>query len=148
MPACRTSRLPAPDGAPSLAGSPVRKTFASLALFFAWICANGAIWDAAQVLVWGKMFSDNTRTMSVGAALAATFDPAKACELCAGVADAKETAKQQLPAAVERAADKMLLALHAPAIVVSRQAPEAWPAVPARTAVVRAKAVPLPPPRA
>lgn len=127
----------------------MRKPLATLSLLVAWLCANGAIWDAAQLLVWGKMFSDNARVMSVGAALSATFDPAKACELCAGVATAKETAKQQTPAAVERSADKLLLALHAPATPVLSAPPAAsWPRAVASVAPARAATVPVPPPRA
>lgn len=126
----------------------MRRKFASLALLFAWVCANGAIWDAAQLLVWGKMFSDNSRVMPVVAAFQATFDPAKACQLCAGVAEAKETARRQLPQAVERSAEKLLLALHTPAPIVLDPAPGAWPAVLASAAPVRSEAVPVPPPRA
>ncbi|MES2691901.1 MAG: hypothetical protein V4773_00420 [Verrucomicrobiota bacterium] len=125
----------------------MRKKFASLSLLFAWICANGAIWDAAQLLVWGKMFSDNARIMSVSAALTATFDPTKACELCAGVATAKETAKQQLPHSTERVAEKLLLALHTPAPVVFESSPGAWPATLVSVAPLRIESVPVPPPR-
>ncbi len=125
----------------------VRKPFASLALLFAWLCANGALLDAAQLVAWAKMFSDYRQTMSVGAAVRATFDPAKACELCVGVASARETAKQQLPGSVEQSAEKLLLALHFPAPVILENTPGAWPAVPASAAPVRTEAVPVPPPR-
>jgi hypothetical protein len=126
----------------------MRKPLASLSLLVAWLCANGAIWDAAQLLVWGKMFSDNARVMRVGAALAATFDPAKACQLCAGVATAKETARQQLPQSVERSAEKLLLALPSPAPALSAPPAPAWPRPVAQRALARADAVPVPPPRA
>lgn len=126
----------------------MRKPLASLSLLFAWFCANGAIWDAAQLLVWGKMFSDNARVMSVGAALAATFDPARACQLCAGVATAKETARQQLPQSVERSSEKLLLALPAPAPALSAPPAPAWPRPVAQRAIARTDAVPVPPPRA
>lgn len=125
----------------------VRKKIASLSLLLAWVCANGAIWDAAQLLVWGKMFSDNVRVMKVSAALEATFDPAKACQLCAGVATAKETAKQQMPQSVERAAEKLLLVLHTPAPVLFQNESGEWPPALASVALTRAESVPVPPPR-
>ncbi len=138
--------LAAPSSRDALSAR-LRKKFASLALLLAWVCANGAIWDAAQLLVWGKMFSDNARVMPVAAAFQATFDPAKACELCAGVAEAKETARQQLPQSVERSAEKLLLALHTPAPILLNPVPETWPAALASAAPVRTESVPVPPPR-
>ena len=56
----------------------------------AWLCANGALLDLVQVFAWSRMFAGYTQTMTVGAALRETFDPAKPCELCLGVADAKD----------------------------------------------------------
>jgi hypothetical protein len=79
----------------------VRRTVAITSLLFAWLCANGALLDAVQVFAWGKMFAENARSQPLGAALRATFDPAKPCQFCLGVAAAKETAKQQLPSSVD-----------------------------------------------
>jgi hypothetical protein len=125
----------------------LRKKFSIACLLFAWLCANGALLDAVQVFAWGKMFSENARAMSVVKALNATFDPAKPCEMCLGVAAAKETAKQQLPASVERAsADKLLLALHAPALPVFVSLSADWPATLASVPPSRTEPVPLPPP--
>ena len=126
----------------------VRKPIASLALLFAWLCANGALLDAAQLVAWAKMFSDYRQTMGVGQALRATLDPNKPCEMCLGVASARETAKQQLPGAVESSTEKLLLALHSPAPVILENTPGAWPAALASAAPVRTEAVPVPPPRA
>jgi hypothetical protein len=126
----------------------VRQTLSITCLLFAWLCANGALLDAVQVFAWGKMFSENTRTMSVTAALRATFDPTKACELCSTVATAKNTAAKQLPAAVEHSgADKLLLALHIPARPVFVSPPADWPATLASVPPSRTEPVPLPPPR-
>jgi hypothetical protein len=94
------------------------------------------------------MFTGYSATMNVGAALRATFDPARPCELCVGVASARETAKQQLPAEIERAAEKILLAFHAHAAVVIPPRPAAWPASLACAAPRRREPVPVPPPRA
>ena len=127
---------------------PVRRRVAIVSLFFAWVCANGAIWDAAQVFAWGKMFAGYTQTMGIADALRATFDPAKPCEMCVGVANAKETARQQLPQAVESSAEKLLLALHTSAPIVLVNSAAEWPAVLASAAPVRTESVPVPPPRA
>ncbi len=126
----------------------MRRRIAIASLCFAWICANGAIWDAVQVFAWGKMFAGYAQMMSVPAALRATFDPARPCELCVTVADARETAREQLPQAVERAAEKLLLALHSPAPIVLVPAPGAWPPTLAHAAPRRTESVPVPPPRA
>ncbi len=126
----------------------VRKKIAIFSLLFAWLCANGALLDAVQVLAWGKMFAGYTQTMSVAEALRETFDPAKPCAMCLGVAEAKETAKQQLPATVERSAEKLLLAYHANAIFVVPHSSTEWPAMLASVAPSRTEEVPVPPPRA
>ena len=126
----------------------MRRRIATFSLLFAWVCANGAIWDAVQVFAWGKMFAGYSQAMSVPAALRATFDPAKPCEMCVGVATAKETAKQQLPESVEQAAEKLLLALHFSSVIVFESPRSEWPATLASVALVRSEAVPVPPPRA
>jgi hypothetical protein len=77
-----------------------------------------------------------------------TFDPNRPCDMCLGVAAAKETAKQQLPAGAERAAEKIQLALHTPAALVFVFPPAAWPPVLACAAPSRTEPVPVPPPRA
>jgi hypothetical protein len=126
----------------------VRKNLSIASLLLAWLCANGALLDAVQVFAWGKMFAGYTGTMSVTAALRATFDPAKPCELCVTVAAAKDTAQKQLPSQVERAAaDKLLLALHSVARPVFVSPPADWPAALASAAPSRTEPVPLPPPR-
>jgi hypothetical protein len=125
----------------------VRQKLSIACLLFAWLCANGALLDTVQVFAWGKMFAENVRTLSVAEALATTFDPAKPCEMCLGVAAAKETAKQQLPATTERSEEKLLLALHRPALPVFVSATADWPATLASVPPSRTEPVPLPPPR-
>ncbi len=127
----------------------MRRTVAITSLLFAWLCANGALLDAVQVFAWGKMFSENARTMSVARALSATFDPARACELCSTVAAAKDTAAKQLPAAVESSgAEKLVLALHAPAHPIFVSPATDWPVTLASVPLSRTEPVPVPPPRA
>lgn len=125
----------------------MQKKIASLALLFAWLCANGALLDVAQVLAWGKMFAGYSGTMSVAASLEKTFDPAKKCKLCHGVARAREATQQQLPQAVERSAEKLLLAMHTPSLVIIVPSAGDWPATPAGVAPHRTEPVPVPPPR-
>lgn len=125
----------------------MRRRVATFSLLFAWVCAHGAIWDAVQVFAWGKMFAGYAETMTVAAALRETFDPAKPCDMCLGVASVKETAKKQLPAAVGQSSEKLLLALHTPASVVFGIFAQGWPAAFSAAAPCRTETVPLPPPR-
>jgi hypothetical protein len=125
----------------------MRKKIALLALLFAWLCANGALLDAVQVLAWAKMFAGYSGTMSAAAALERTFDPTKPCQMCLRVATAKKAAKQQLPAAIEQSSEKLILALHRPPPIIFEQLALAWPAALARVAPSRTEAVPVPPPR-
>ncbi|MFM9090993.1 MAG: hypothetical protein ACKOUK_04550 [Verrucomicrobiota bacterium] len=64
-----------------------------IALLLAWVCANGALLDAAQVLAWAKMFRGYAAVMPAGEALAKTFDPANSCRLCVRVAAARRAAR-------------------------------------------------------
>jgi hypothetical protein len=125
----------------------VRKKISTACLLLAWLCANGVVLDAVQVVAWSRMFTGYLETMSVGAALRETFNPAKPCDLCVSVAKAQETAQKQLPAGVERAADKLVLACETPATIVFDRKTEPWPAVLASAAPLRTDPVPLPPPR-
>jgi hypothetical protein len=125
----------------------MRKKIALLALLFAWLCANGALLDAAQVLAWAKMFAGYSGTMSAAAALERTFDPAKPCQMCLRVAAAKKAAQQQLPQAIEQSSEKLILALHRSPPIIFEQLALAWPAALARVAPSRTEAVPVPPPR-
>jgi hypothetical protein len=128
--------------------TPHAEKTAIFALLLAWLCANGVLLDAAQVLAWAKMFAGYSSSMSVAAALDATFDPEKPCNLCVGISTARDTAKQQLPQAVERAAEKLLLALHRPEPIVLTHDAGDWPATLASVAPSRTESVPVPPPRA
>jgi hypothetical protein len=125
----------------------VRRKLSSLALVLAWLCANGALLDAVQVFAWAKMFAGYADTMSVGTALEKTFDPAQRCEMCEGIAAAKESSRDHQPRAVEHSAEKLLLALHRTAPLLLANNPGDWPATLARVAPSRTDAVPVPPPR-
>lgn len=126
----------------------VRRTFSTACLLFAWLCANGAIWDVVQVFAWTSMFTGYAQEMPVAQALKETFDPNKPCERCMTVAKAKEQKQKQTPQRFERSADKLLLAMHAPAPLVFRGPPSEWPDLHSDTGGSRTELVPVPPPRA
>ena len=126
----------------------MRRKLSITCLLLAWLCANGALLDAVQVFAWGKMFAENARTQPLGEALAATFDPAKPCEVCLGVAAAKETAKQQLPGSVDHpSTEKLVLALHLSARPIFMAPAAGWPVTLASVPPSRTEPVPVPPPR-
>jgi hypothetical protein len=125
----------------------VRRFIATASLVFAWLCANGAMLDALQVVAWSKMFAGYTGTMSVSAALRETFDPAKPCALCKHVAKAKESAQQQMPATGDNAAPKFVLVLETPEPPVFASDPGDWIASLSMSVCQRTDPVPVPPPR-
>lgn len=126
----------------------MRRPFPTVCLIFAWLCANGAIWDAAQLVAWAKMFAGYAQTLPVGAAIAETFDLTKPCEMCRTVAQAKEAGQQQQGAqSFERAIEKLPLACEAPERILIVPPPVAWPEEAPRFAVARSERVPVPPPR-
>jgi hypothetical protein len=125
----------------------VRPRLAIIPLCLAWLCANGALWDVMQCIAWGKMFAGYTETMSVAQALRETFDPAKPCDMCGSIAQAKDTAKEQLPGVEQRAAAKFVLALHTPETAVFSAEPGAWLPASMPSLMERTDPVPLPPPR-
>lgn len=124
------------------------RKLAIVSLSFAWLCANGVLWDAMQVFAWGKMIAGYAQAMPLGAALRETFDPAKPCEMCVGIAKAKDATQQQAPAPESSAAAKFHLAIHTVESPVFVAAHDAWPATRARLPRERTDPVPLPPPRA
>lgn len=119
-----------------------------IALLLAWVCANGALLDAAQVLAWGKMFRGYAAVLPVGEALAKTFDPANSCRLCVRVAAARRAAREQLPTAVEFSAEKLTLAVHRAVVFTPRPPAPGWPEPGALHGPTRVEAVPVRPPRA
>lgn len=113
----------------------------------AWLCANGALWDVMQVAAWGKMFANYSESMSVSAALRETFDLSKPCEMCSGIAKAREATEQNLPQAEARADAKIVLAMHAVDAPVFGNVPENWCGALSLVPAGRTDPVPVPPPR-
>ena len=52
----------------------MRRAISILSLSLAWLCANGALWDAVQVFARGKMVHEYSRFMTVAQAIEITFD--------------------------------------------------------------------------
>ena len=126
---------------------PRAKNLSLAGLLVAWLCANGAVWDAVQVFAWGRMFAGNAGNMSAATALRATFNPAQRCPLCLRVAKARDVAQKQAPLPVERSAGKVLLACDRPATIVFANTLGDWPPALASAAPTRTEPVPVPPPR-
>jgi hypothetical protein len=126
----------------------VRRILAITALLSAWVCANGAIWDAVQVFAWSKMFAGYAQQMPLGAALRETFDPAKPCELCGTVTKAKADEQKRALPQPESGATKLQLACEWTATIAAATPSQSWPAAPPPRLVTRTPGVPLRPPRA
>ena len=101
-----------------------------------------------QLLAWGRMFAGYSETMTLSAALKETLDPSKPCEMCIGVAKAREVQNKHLPPVSEQDAVKFVLALHTPEKPVFVNDPGEWRDEASRTPAWRTDPVPLPPPRA
>ncbi|WP_415908696.1 hypothetical protein [Oleiharenicola sp. Vm1] len=126
----------------------MRRHVSTFALLFAWLCANGAVWNVVQVVAWARMFHDYADAMPAAQALRLTFE-GEACDLCHIAQAAQDTARNQLPHdAALGGGDRVLLAFQAtPAIVVT--APDfAWPGLVDEAGLTRTDTVPVPPPRA
>lgn len=115
---------------------------------FAWFCANGAIWDLAQVFAWTKMFAGYSESMPLAAAVSATFDPGKPCNLCRAIAKAKKSDRQELPRLTEKASGKLILAIETSPELRLNVPPAVWPELEATSTAAGFRRVPVPPPRA
>ena len=127
--------------------SSVRQRIAVAGLMLAWLCANGALWDAMQVAAWGKMLAGYSETMPLPEALRQTFDASKPCEMCRGIAQARTAAEDQTPATELRAEAKFILAFHFVNAPVFANDPDDWMTAPTSGLRERSDPVPVPPPR-
>jgi len=127
--------------------APMRRQVSLLCLLLAWICANGAMLDTVQVCAWVNMFAGYARVLPVGAALRATLDPSRPCEICLAVAKAKASEEREAPVAPARSAEKQVLAFAGPGPVVFPAGCDAWPIAGPQRAAARVEPVPVRPPR-
>ncbi len=127
----------------------MRRKLSISCLLFAWLCANGALWNVVQVVAWGKMLHDYSLVMPLARAVQITFDGSAPCDLCRLSQSAEETARQQLPheAALGGGMEKLLLVSESlPAVILT--APDfVWPGVVNDAGPARTESVPVPPPR-
>ena len=128
---------------------PVRRKLSLACLIFAWICANGMVWNVVQVVAWARMFQQFSQVMPAARALEITLDGSAPCPLCKISRAAQDNERKQLPQeAALGASDKLLLACDTSAPVVLVRPDPAWPGVGPDTGLTRTEAVPVPPPRA
>lgn len=127
----------------------MRRNLSIGCLLFAWLCANGALWNTVQVVAWAKMFLDYSETMTAVEALEMTFDASKPCKLCCLARSAEDTARKQLPseAVLGGGSEKLLLMVECVPTVVVPGPDFIWPSVTDDTGLIRKEAVPVPPPR-
>jgi len=126
----------------------MRRQISTFALLFAWLCANGAVWNVVQVVAWAKMFHDYSDVMPAAQALRLTFE-GEACNLCHIAQSAQDTARDQLPQdAALGGSDRLVLAFQATPPVVVIAPDFAWPGLVNEAGLTRTDTVPVPPPRA
>jgi hypothetical protein len=128
----------------------MRRKLSLSCLLLAWICANGMVWNAVQLVAWAKMFHDYAQVMPVAQALKLTLDGSAPCDVCKFTEGARDNERQQLPreAALGAAHEKILfVADTAPVSVLPAPAP-AWPGLAHEAGRTRTDTVPVPPPRA
>ena len=127
----------------------MRRNLSFGCLLFAWLCANGALWNVVQVVAWAKMYHDYSQIMPAARALQITFDGSAPCDLCRLSQSAEETARQQLPhdAALGGGVEKLVLASESLPVVVIAAPDFTWPGVLNDAGPARTDSVPVPPPR-
>ena len=126
----------------------MRRRLSLCCLLLAWLCANGALWDAVQVVAWGKMFATYASYLPVGKALEKTFDGSKPCEICAIAQHGRDAQQHQPSPAAPDGPERILLAFDPPAALVVTAPDFSWPGVFSDSGLIRSESVPLPPPRA
>jgi hypothetical protein len=125
----------------------VRKKFATACLLLAWLCANGAVTDIAQIFAWGRMFAGYARVLSVSEALVETFDANKPCEICLAVK--KDRASEGQPVNAAASTEKIFLVCSTvPSSEVFTPPGCDWREATDWEGITRDETVPLRPPRA
>lgn len=128
---------------------PVRRKLSLACLLFAWICANGMVWNVVQVVAWARMFRQFAQVMPAARALQVTLDGSAPCPLCKLSRAGQDNERKQLPPeAALGASDKLLLACDTSTPMFLLPPDPAWPGVVHDSGLTRTEAVPVPPPRA
>jgi hypothetical protein len=127
----------------------VRRKLSLLCLLAAWLCANGVVWNAVQVVGWTKMLSDYSRVMPVTEAIKLTFSGEAPCDFCRVAESGRNQAEQQLPHDIlGSAAERILFVADCTPLEVVAATDSTWPGLVAEAGLTRPGAVPVPPPRA
>ena len=126
----------------------MRRKISVLFLLVAWLCANGVVWNAVQVIGWAKMVRDYSEVMPFTQALSVTFSGEAPCDFCRVAESGREQA-EQLPqqATLSAALEKIYFVADGTPVVVLPVPMAAWPVLAAETGALRIEAVPVPPPR-
>jgi hypothetical protein len=93
------------------------------------------------------MFAGYAQSMTVCAALAATFDVEHPCALCLRVASAKDSADKDAAASTAASAEKLILLCNSPAPIVLAGEASEWMARSSTPPAARIDPIPAPPPR-
>lgn len=123
----------------------MRKIVSIACLLLAWLCANGALLESAQLVAWTKMVHDNARVMPLAQAIVKSLDGSAPCEICSTVDELRQ--QRPAPSHLERSAEKLVLVCEVPDTLFVLTPDFDWPAALASAAPVRTEAVPVPPPR-
>lgn len=118
-------------------------------LLFAWLCANGALWNVVQVVAWARMYHDYSQAMPAAQALRITLDGSAPCALCRITQQARDAAREQLPreAVPGGTTEKLLLVSEAVTPFVVSAPDFSWPEAGPGAGRTRTGSVPVPPPR-
>lgn len=126
----------------------MRRKISLLCLLLAWLCANGVVWNAVQVVGWTKMLRDYSRVMPVGEAIKLTFSGEAPCDFCRVAESGRDQAGQQLPHDVPgSAAERIFFVADCTPLEVVATADSTWPGLAHEAGLTRTAAVPVPPPR-
>ena len=127
----------------------MRRQLSFACLLLAWLCANGVIWNAVQVVGWAKMFHDYSQVMPAAQALQLTFSGEAPCDFCHLAESGQDAAREHLPvnAALGGAMEKIFFVADCVPIVLIAAPDSTWPGVADDFGRLRTEAVPVPPPR-
>lgn len=125
----------------------MRRRVSIAALCFAWLCANGVVWNGVQVVAWVKMVHDYSQVMPLRQAVKVVLSGEAPCDVCNFVDAAQDSARDLPREAALGATDRFVLSFHATAPIVLTPPDSAWPPIASVAGRVRREAVPLPPPR-
>lgn len=128
----------------------MRRQLSLACLLLAWLCANGVVWNAVQVIGWAKMFHDYSQVMPAAQALTLTFSGEAPCDFCHLAESGQEATREHLPvnAALGGGAEKIFFVADCAPIALIAAPDSAWPGVADTAGRLRTEAVPVPPPRA